>query len=194
VPEQLPRDQTYDVITALDVIEHIPDAVGALGCLRTALAPGGLLVCTVPAYAFLWGPHDEINHHCRRYIRSQLLHELEQAGLRPLWSSYFNTLLFPPIAAARLVGRLARSSRPPQSDLQSSPRLLNGLLKTVFTTERFLIPWLSMPVGVSLLAIARAPSAGLPENSGTPTSAGNAHSGPGTTSGESDAVPTGHFP
>src|SRR5690242_65421 len=96
---------------------HIPDAVGALRGLRSALAPDGLLVLTVPAFGFLWSEHDEVHHHQRRYTVDMLTGQLSAAGLRPRWSSYFNSLLFPPIAAVRLLQRLV--PRPRTNGLRS---------------------------------------------------------------------------
>ena len=68
--EELPWDDaTFDLITCLDVIEHVPDDVAALVELRRVARPGGWLLVTVPAYQALWSHHDEANHHYRRYSR-----------------------------------------------------------------------------------------------------------------------------
>ena len=63
-------DARFDVVTALDVLEHIEDDSTTLAELRRVLRPDGTLLCTVPAFPFLWGPQDEISHHFRRYVRS----------------------------------------------------------------------------------------------------------------------------
>src|SRR5947209_4262249 len=71
--EELPwPDETFHLITCLDVIEHVPDDVVALTELRRVCRPGGWLLVTVPAYQALWSVHDEANHHYRRYSRSAL--------------------------------------------------------------------------------------------------------------------------
>ena len=71
--EELPwEDGTFDLITCLDVIEHVPDDVAALAELRRVCRPGGWLLVTVPAYQALWSRHDEANHHYRRYSRAAL--------------------------------------------------------------------------------------------------------------------------
>jgi len=117
LPGGLPEDRRYDVITAFDVLEHIQDSAAALSQVRQALAPTGYFVCTVPAHQFLWGPHDVINHHFRRYGRTQLVEELTLAGFRVRWISYFNSVLFAPIAFCRLWNNATRRKRAPQSDL-----------------------------------------------------------------------------
>jgi SAM-dependent methyltransferase len=159
LPEGLPPGP-FDVVTAFDVLEHIPDAVGALRGVRSALAPGGLLVLTVPAFGFLWSEHDEVHHHQRRYTVDLLTGQLLAAGLRPRWSSYFNSLLFPPIAAVRLLQRLVPGTR--KNELRSdvevtrSSGLANRVLETIFSSERHVVPRLSLPFGVSLMAVASA--------------------------------------
>ncbi|MGZ3458418.1 MAG: hypothetical protein ACXU86_07910, partial [Archangium sp.] len=143
--------------------EHIPDVVGALRGIRSALAPGGRLVLTVPAFGFLWSEHDEVHHHQRRYTVDLLTRQLAEAGLRPRWSSYFNSLLFPPIAAVRLLQRLApkRRGNALRSDVEVAhgPGLANQVLEAVFSSERYLVPRVSLPFGVSLMAVA-SPEAG----------------------------------
>jgi SAM-dependent methyltransferase len=79
--EELPwEDAVFDLITCLDVIEHVPDDVVALGELRRVARPGGWLLVTVPAYQALWSRHDEANHHFRRYSRSMLRAAARSAG------------------------------------------------------------------------------------------------------------------
>ena len=102
VPESLPLPGSLDVVTAFDVIEHIREADRALSGIHNVLAPGGMFVCTVPAYRWLWGPHDDLNHHCRRYTRAELVRDLEKAGFTVEWASYFNTLLLLPAILIRL--------------------------------------------------------------------------------------------
>jgi SAM-dependent methyltransferase len=157
LPEALPPGP-YDVVTAFDVLEHIPDVVGALQGIRSVLGPDGLLVLTVPAHAFLWSWHDVVHHHQRRYTVELLTEHLAAAGLRLRWSSYFNSLLFPAIAAVRLLERMAprREKNTLYSDIGVAPGsgLTNQVLEAVFSSERHLVPRVSLPFGVSLVAVA----------------------------------------
>lgn len=127
--EQLPyEDGAFDVVLACDVIEHIPDDERALRELRRVTADDGRLLVTVPAYRWLWSGHDESHHHQRRYRRSELLERVRAAGWEPTLTTYFNTLLLPPIAAARTLERLRR--RPPRAttDYERTPGWLNTAL------------------------------------------------------------------
>jgi SAM-dependent methyltransferase len=157
IPAGIPQDGQYDALTAFDVLEHLDDPVAAVAAMRGALRFGGTLICSVPAFAFLWSAHDDVHHHRRRYTQALLKTHLEAGGLRVRWSSYFNTLLFAPIAAARAVGRLRRGAGGARgSDLGHVPRPLNSALAALFASERHVIPRARLPVGVSLVAVADA--------------------------------------
>jgi 2-polyprenyl-3-methyl-5-hydroxy-6-metoxy-1,4-benzoquinol methylase len=142
----------YDMVMFLDVIEHIDDDVGVLRAAEKVLAPNGSVLVTVPALKVLWSEHDVVHHHRRRYDRAMLEKSLRAAGLEPQWMSYFNTLLFPLVFAARIAGKLRKSS----SDADAvPPGPINELLYRTFGAERRLLSHVKMPVGVSLACIAR---------------------------------------
>lgn len=155
------RDASVDLITLLDVIEHVEDEYALLADARRVLVPGGSVLVTVPAYAWMWGRQDEIAHHYRRYTRPRLLDTLQRSGLHPARSSYFNTLLFPPIAAVRLVRRLRPEPRALHSDFElTKPGRLNSVLARVFGWEATLLSRTTMPFGVSVFGLARRTGAG----------------------------------
>ena len=145
--------QTFDLIALLDVMEHLDEDAAALRALRARLKHGGWLLITVPAYPFLWSRHDELHHHKRRYVARDLRAVIEAAGLRVQYLSYFNTWLFPLIAAARL----ARVGRGRSGDLSMPNKFANALLTQIFASERLLLGRVTLPFGVSLLALAHNP-------------------------------------
>ncbi len=155
----LPFDSaTFDAVVALDVVEHCADDGRVVSELARVLKPGGTLVVTVPAFQALWSEHDEALHHLRRYRRHQVRALLDGAALEIRTLSYFNTLLFPAIAAVRLGKRLLPRRRVPQSDASTPPKLLNELLWLIFSLERRLLRRVRLPVGVSILAVATRPA------------------------------------
>ena len=82
--EELPFDDgAFDLMTATDVLEHIPDDGGAARELRRVTRPGGHLLVTVPAYQWLWSQHDDSHHHQRRYTLPRLRAVLDGSGLAP---------------------------------------------------------------------------------------------------------------
>jgi SAM-dependent methyltransferase len=148
-------DGQFDLVTTFDVLEHIEDDVATMSELRRVLKPGGALVAAVPAFMFLWGDQDEISHHFRRYRADDLSARLRAAGFSVEKTSYFNTLLFPPIAALRLIRRRLRAPTAERTDFTIGPPRLNTLLGRAFGAEAPIVARARLPFGVSVLAVAR---------------------------------------
>lgn len=162
--EALPFDVgSFDLVTALDVVEHLDDDVAALRELRRVLRPGGHLLMTVPAHRFMWGDQDEVNLHKRRYVAAEVRDRLTTSGFEVRRLSYLNAFLFPPIAAVRLLRRLEHRVWPRtthKSDFRyPAPRPLNFLLAVIFGAEGPIVRRFNIPIGVSILALARRPLA-----------------------------------
>jgi SAM-dependent methyltransferase len=152
--EELPfEDDRFDLIAGTDVLEHVEEADRALRELRRVAAPGAVLLLTVPAYSWLWTEEDERLHHHRRYTRPRLREEVERAGWRTSFATYFNTILLPPIALAR---RLPRRGGDDTGDLDRTPASLNGALSVPMRLEARLIrAGASLPAGVSVGIVCR---------------------------------------
>jgi len=153
IPEKIPEGK-FDLVTALDIVEHIERDVEALKVIFNTLKNNGVLVMTVPAYQFLWSTHDEINEHKRRYQLPELKEKLERAGFNIIKISYYNVLLFLPIAFFLLLKKLFGSKKP-KSHFEKMPNyIVNWLLEKIFSSERYLLPFFNFPLGVSIIAIA----------------------------------------
>jgi SAM-dependent methyltransferase len=152
-------DAEFDIVCALDVIEHIDDDAAAVRELWRVCKPGGLLVVTVPAYEWLWSEHDDINEHKRRYTRPQLRDRLALPGGELVRFSYMNTLFALPVMLFRLVRRLTGQKKSASADLKSDvfplPRILNGIFKFLFSAEAVWLRHASLPFGISLICILR---------------------------------------
>jgi len=144
----------YDMVALLDVLEHVPDDIGSLRAIHRRLKPGGALLLTVPANPWMWSAHDVAHHHFRRYTRAGLAKLFLQSGFDVQLLSYFNSLLFPPIAAARVLNKARRND---SADDALPGATVNGLLNRVFGLEAGLIGRVPMPFGVSLVAVVRRP-------------------------------------
>ena len=147
---------SYDLIALLDVLEHVPDDKGSLAAIKTRLKPGAALLLTVPANPWMWSAHDVAHHHHRRYRKREIERLALDAGYEIELLSPFNSLLFPPIAAVRALGKLTGKD---DSDDAMPGALVNRTLDTVFGLERSLIGRVPMPFGVSLVAVLRRPLA-----------------------------------
>lgn len=153
--EPLPfPDGTFDLVTGLDVLEHVRDDVAAVRELGRVVASDGLVLVTVPAFRFLWGDQDEVSHHFRRYTARSLRAALEEGGLVVEHLSYFNTVLFPVVAAVRVARRLVRAPRGDRSDFDATPAWANGLLTRLLGSEARPVSRRGLPLGVSLVALA----------------------------------------
>lgn len=149
-------DGAFDLILATDVLEHLRDDAAGLRELRRVAAPGARLLCTVPAYRWLWSEHDDEHHHYRRYTLRRLCARLREGGWSPLTATYFNSLLLPPIAAVRVLGR-RRATGEARSDLRLTPAGLNRLLAQPMRLEAALIArGMRLPAGVSIGVVSLA--------------------------------------
>ena len=146
---------SYDLVALLDVLEHVPDDVASLKAIFRRLKPGGALVLTVPANPWMWSAHDVAHHHFRRYSKRELARVIGEAGFEVQLLSFFNTLLFPLVAAARVLGKVMRKDSADDS-LPSAP--VNALLEKVFGLETGMVGRVPMPFGVSLVAVLRRPA------------------------------------
>ena len=148
-------DQTFTLVTLFDSLEHIKDEQAALKKVESVLEPGGVVMLTVPAYAFLWSEHDAISHHQRRYTKEQMRAAIsESTGLTILQLTYFNTFFFIPIALFRLI-KNAFGVRTGGSDVFVMPKMLNSAMAWLFGLEGTLLRWVNFPFGTSLLCIAQ---------------------------------------
>ena len=147
------RDRHYDLIAALDVIEHIDDDGAALAAIASKLKAGGKFVMTVPAHQWMWSAHDVVNHHKRRYSKRSLRKLVDESPLRLEKIGYFNSLLFPLAAAERMLSRLRHSEN---ADVNLPPRPINAAFEAIFGAERHLVGRLPLTPGVSLFAVASA--------------------------------------
>lgn len=154
LPDNIPYgSETFSLITALDVIEHVEDDRASLHAIRERLISGGQAIITVPALMFLWSEHDDKNEHKRRYSRGELKAKLLEAGFIIEKISYFNTLLFPLIAVVRLINKALRRKGGDDIGLPSAP--VNFIFEKIFGLEKFILRLLDLPIGVSVIAVVR---------------------------------------
>jgi 2-polyprenyl-3-methyl-5-hydroxy-6-metoxy-1,4-benzoquinol methylase len=154
LPTEIPFEENFfDIITALDVIEHVDLDVESLKTIHSRLTTKGIAVITVPAYMFLWSSFDEINNHKRRYTRNELNLKLVESGFKVIKISYYNTLLFPLILIIRVINNLLK--RNAESDVDMPNKFINYILKIIFGLEKYLLRITNFPFGVSILAVVK---------------------------------------
>ena len=153
---ELPIARRFDVVIALDVIEHLDEDVDALREMFRVVEPGGGLVLTVPQHQWLWSATDDYSRHRRRYSRVELLARTRAAGFEVLRCTSFFSATLPLIALHRFARRGAGSQ--PVSELRIS-RAANALAELLLQPEWWLIKaGVSLPIGSSLMIVARRPA------------------------------------
>jgi SAM-dependent methyltransferase len=159
-------DASFDLVCMFDAIEHIEDDHAVLREVARVLAPGGLALATVPAYAFLYANNDRIARHVRRYDRARLREVFTAAGLEVERLTHANVFLFPLILPAVLclkgLERLSpRALEPDHTNLSFPlPRAAHTVLHGVFAAELPLSKRFDWPAGHSILALGRKPARG----------------------------------
>jgi ubiquinone/menaquinone biosynthesis C-methylase UbiE len=142
---------TFDVVLALDVLEHVPNDAHAISEILRVLKPSGVLIVFVPAFMSLWGITDIISQHYRRYRLPELVALFKNHNTRLLRKSYFNTFLFLPIATIRFVTRICNIHM--DSENYVGGTITNSLCYLIFNCERILLRWVTLPFGVSCYVV-----------------------------------------
>jgi len=151
-------DGQYDVVGLFDVIEHIDDDKALLKEMYRICKPGGRIILTVPANKWLWSYFDVISCHKRRYRKKELYQKLRRAGFVVEKISFYVFFLFPMFFFYRIL----KNMRHPSDDEDLSSRVevqtipfINEIFLSTLRLEKLLIKQVNLPVGTSLLAIAR---------------------------------------
>ena len=152
--EKLPYDDsTFDLVTALDVVEHLDDDLAGLREMQRVLRPGGRVLLFVPTFMFLWGLQDDVSNHRRRYRLPELRRVLEQAGFEIERTTYANITFFLPILLARKLMRVTGLKAESENNINVSA--LNGVLGSMLGAESVVLRFMDIPFGVSGLCVAR---------------------------------------
>lgn len=155
---QLPfRSNSVDVITVLDVLEHICDDVAALRECWRILKPGGDLIITVPSLRSLWSVHDIALRHYRRYSRAELNIKIRRAGFVIDKLSFAICPLLPIVFVFRKVQNLCICATESRTALIELPSPLNRALIALLALEAQVLRWFDLPFGVSLICRAHKP-------------------------------------
>jgi SAM-dependent methyltransferase len=148
---------TFDLVSALDVFEHLEDDIAGFAEVRRVLRPGGYILAAVPAFRFLWSEHDEALGHRRRYVASEVYQKLNRAGFHVVKATYAVTFVFPAILAFRVWRGLFPNVGRQSASYVMLPRWLNRFLAKLLALESVLMTRMSLPVGTSVFAVGRRP-------------------------------------
>lgn len=147
--------ESYDLIVALDLLEHLDDDAKALKQFNYVLKNNGYLIITIPAYKFLWSNFDVLSKHFKRYSLKELRQRIKEEGFEIKKISYFNCFLFFGVLINRLAKKLFRQPVNLSSDLAPPAEIINKALKMIFLCEVSLIKKINLPFGSSIFCIAQ---------------------------------------
>lgn len=154
--ETLPyADETFELTTALDVVEHLDDDIAGLKEMFRVTKRGGYSLIFVPAFMWLWGVQDDISNHRIRYTKQQIVERLKAAGYEIERATYANWTFFAPILGGRVLMKLTGIK--PESENNINVSALNGVFGKLFSAERFWLRNFNFPFGVSIVVVARKP-------------------------------------
>jgi ubiquinone/menaquinone biosynthesis C-methylase UbiE len=161
-------DSSFSLVTAFDVLYHeeVVDDLAALREFHRVCKEGGNVLISEPAFNFLWSYHDTAYHSKRRYVASELESKLGKVGFQVVKLSYSNALLFPVILAFRMWKRLFKPSPEDRSDVKPLNPYLNKGLLALYNLEALLLCKARLPVGSSVVCVARKPFTNLESRSG----------------------------
>jgi SAM-dependent methyltransferase len=152
--EELPfADESFDLVTALDVVEHLDDDVAGLQEMHRVLKNDGKTLIFVPAFMWLWGVQDDISNHRIRYTRKEIVERLEKSGFTIERATYANITFFLPILVGRVLMKLTGIK--PESENNVNISALNGFFGKIFSAERFWLKRANFPFGVSIVIVAK---------------------------------------
>ncbi len=154
LPDRLPfKEASFDLVAALDVLEHVTDDRRAIEALVAMAKPGGYVLITVPTHPFLWGSHDQRLHHQRRYSLERFRELYSLPDTEVLYQGPFNCLLSPIAFAIRLGEKALGVRFGNQERLPIRP--VNRLLTSIFATEGAAVRKGRLPFGLSHAALIR---------------------------------------
>jgi SAM-dependent methyltransferase len=170
LPRRLPYpDASFDLVAALDVLEHVDDDVGAMASLVQLARPGGWIIVTVPAHQVLWGSHDRRLHHLRRYGRRQIRELATEAGAEVTFETAYNTVLAPIAIVYRILERMV--GRDFGNQERMPPAFVNDVLAAFFKLERHVVTRARVPFGLSYALVLRRPAADATAGGAEPATA-----------------------
>ncbi len=152
-------DNSFDLVCAFDVIEHVEDDILALAEMKRVCKPNGLVTVTVPAFMLLWSHHDIVNQHFRRYTKNNLQQLFTSNNLTYSVATYYNSILFLPIFMFRLFTKIIpqkwiRKGAGSDATLGSENGFVNKVMYQIFNIELTLLKGMKFPLGVSIFMSA----------------------------------------
>ena len=148
-------DRAFDMVTAVELLEHMKNDEEVLKEFSRVLKSEGKLFLTVPAYQFLWTEHDEALEHVKRYTLGELKEKIMRAGFEIEKGTYMVTFTSPLFIYRVFKELFRRKEKPSKTSYVTLPKFLNTILVYPFVWEAQILRYANLPFGTSVLCIAR---------------------------------------
>lgn len=145
------RESSFDLVTLIDVLEHIDDDKGLIPAIKKVLISKGMLLVCVPAYGALYGKHDELYGHRRRYSKRKLIEILEKAGFMIVRATYLQPAFILPLWIKRKI--LINSSA--NDDFLMLPKPINSIINNILCMEKYYLRRFNFSFGTTLICLSQ---------------------------------------
>lgn len=149
------HESMFDLILALDVLEHIQDDLETMRRVKYMLKPDGYFFVNVPAHKFLWSEHDEALHHKRRYHSLEIMGKLQDTGFKIMKKTFFVTTAFPAIVLFRMWNNFFGKSAYPKTSYVLLPKILNDIMTIILDIESYFATNFMLPIGTTITVVAK---------------------------------------
>lgn len=151
------KDSRFDILTSLDVIEHLDSDGDALKEYHRILTDDGIVILTVPAFEFLWSPRDTVLAHKRRYTARGLKRLLTKAGFKVMKCSYTNLFYFPGLLIYSLFSTAFKRKRNLEKTMfvLALPKWVSTFFSWILKIEELIVMHVGMPIGTSIICVAK---------------------------------------
>lgn len=155
VSQSLPfKDNYFDAVLALDVLEHIKNDNLALIEIKRVVKPNGIILISVPAYPRLYSYWDKMLGHCRRYSKADLTQLIKKSGLKIEFLSYYFSWLLLPAVIIRMIKKIFNIKTISDFQTNTNNFLILFIIKILSKIELLLLKYINLPFGLSLICVA----------------------------------------
>lgn len=147
----------FDIITSLDVIEHIKDDKKAMINISKSLTTEGIVIVTTPAFQKLWSYWDVVAGHYRRYSTKELKKLFKESSFKIVYMRYTNISFFIPALTIRMIKEKFGSNNSKQhtSDFIKVSKFINSFLYLILKIEMFISFLIPIPFGLSFIIVGK---------------------------------------
>ena len=149
------ESEGYNLVTCLDVIEHLRQDLAAFKEIARVLKKGGYLLVTIPASRRLYSSFDCTSGHLRRYEGYEVRDLIKRSGFELIRLSHYAALMHPLVLHYRRIGCMADNEGKYTQAMDTTHPLTNRLLSVLLSFEGFLLKYINLPWGSSFFVLAR---------------------------------------